>query len=436
MSTPELGTQTRGRRGDRSDVRGGGYQPRGSRGGVRRLLVLGGVLAVVVVGVLLVAPSIFGGVARSLAESNPDLLRLPFVADAVADELEDRLDVPAGVDATPVDIVIEPGTSSRQITDELVERGLLTDRLAFAYILIREGAGSRLQAGSHTVDRTMSPRQLAAALQQPPDAPTNRVTVALRDGLRLEQVTAYLLNEAWPEFNVAEFYGLAVEPPAELLADYPMLATIPAGRSLEGYLGLGLFEVARDIDAEGLLRVLLDRRQAELTELASHSPPAGLDDFYEVMTLASIVEAEAAVDEERDLVAGVYLNRLDEAQWPTRLLNADPTVVYGNDTVNLRQQPLEQWVNYVFWAPVGMPMADVPLEGDLAGFQTYGSRGIPPGPIRSPSVASILGVLEPDTSEGYLYFVAKNDGSRTHAFARTFEEHQRNIERYLRGGDE
>jgi UPF0755 protein len=435
MSAPELGTQTRTRRAGRSDVRGGGYQPRsGGGGGMRRLLVLGGVLAVLVVGVLLVAPSIFGGVARSLAESNPDLLRLPFVADAVAEELEDRLDRPGGVDATPVEFIVAPGTSSRQITDELVERGLLNDRLAFAYILIREGAGSRLQAGSHTVDRTMSPRQLAAALQQAPEAPTNRVTVALRDGLRLEQVTAYLLNEPWPEFNVAEFYGLAKEPPAGLLADYPMLATIPAGRSLEGYLGLGLFEVERDIDAAGFLRVLLDRRQAELSDLIGHSLPAGLDDFYAVMSLASIVEAEAGVEEERDLIAGVYLNRLDPAQWPTRLLNADPTVVYGFDTVNLRQQPLEQWVNYVFWAPIGMPMADVALEGELAGFQTYRSRGIPPGPIRSPSLASIMGVLEPDAGDGYLYFVAKNDGSRTHAFARTFEEHQQNIERYLRGG--
>jgi UPF0755 protein len=438
MAQPELGTQRRARRGGvtGSNVRGGGYLPRASRGGGggTRLLVLLVVLAVAVVGTVALLPAIFSGVARSLAEDNPDWLRVPFVADVVRDDVEGRLDSPGGTDPTQVDFIVVPGSSSRQITDDLVQRGLLSDRLAFAWILIEEGVGTRLQAGNHVLDRTMSPRELALALTQPPSAPANRVTVALRDGLRLEQVTAYLLSEGWVQFNQAEFFGMTVDPSAELRADYPMLATIPAGRSLEGYLGFGVFEVDRDITAESFLRILLDRRQQELNGLLDHAIPDVLDDFYEVMTLASIVEAEAGVDEERPVIAGVYLNRLDVDLWSTRLLNADPTVVYGFDTVQLRQMPLEQWVSYVFWAPIGMPMAEVQLEGELAGFQTYRQRGIPPGPIRSPTVASIMGVLEPDTADGYLYFVAKNDGTRTHAFARDFEEHQRNIDRYLRGG--
>jgi UPF0755 protein len=433
-SAPQLGTQSRLRRMP-GDSRNGGFRPRRSSddGGGKRLLVLLIVLAALGVGVFVMLPTVVGGVTRSLVEDNPDWLRLPFVADAVRDDIGERLDQPAGTDPTPVDFVIAPGTSSRDITDALVERGLVTDRLAFSYILIIDGAGSRLQAGPHTLDRTMSPRQVAEALQASPSAPLNRTTVALREGLRLEQVTAYLLRETWPQFNQAEFYNLAVQPSDELRADYPMLASLPAGRSLEGYLGFGVFEVDNDIDAEGFLRTLLDRRQADIADLLDRPAPELLDNFYEVMTLAAIVEAETEVPEERPLVAGVYLNRLDPAVWPTRLLNADPTVVYGYDTVALRQLPLEQWVTYNFWAPIGMPMADVQLDGELAGFQTYRQRGIPPGPIRSPSVASIVGVLEPDTEAGYLYFVAKNDGTRTHAFATTFEEHQQNIERYLRG---
>ena len=434
MAQPELGTQPRARLGT-PDVRGGRLRQRrsGNGGGGRRLLGLVAILAVVAVGAFVMLPSVFGGVARSLAEGNPDWLRMPFNADALRDDVVDRLDQPAGTDPTPVEFAIAPGTSSREITDALVERGLVTDRLAFSYILIIEDAGSRLQAGSHTLDRTMTPREVAEALQARPQAPTNRTTVALREGLRIEQVTAYLLDAGWPEFNQAEFYNLAVQPPAEVLADYPMLAAIPAGRSLEGYLGFGLFEVERDIDAEGFLRVLLDRRQAEIGGLLEESPPELLEDFYSVMTLASIVEAETDVAEERPTVAGVYLNRLDGSQWPTRLLNADPTVVYGYDTVQLRRLPLEQWVDYVFWAPIGTPMAQVELEGDLAGFQTYRERGLPPGPIRSPSISAIQGALAPDTSEGYLYLVSKNDGTGTHAFARTFEEHLANVERYVRG---
>jgi UPF0755 protein len=193
-------------------------------------------------------------------------------------------------------------------------------------------------------------------------------------------------------------------------------------------------EVANGTDAEGLLRTLLARRQAEIGGLLDHALPPPLTTFYEALTLASIVEAEAALDEERPVIAGVFLNRLDRAQWPTRLLNADPTIIYGNDMLQLRELPIEEWDTFVFWSPPGRAMAEVQLPDDLFGYQSYRSRGLPPTPIRSPTLTSIMGVLEPDTAEGYLYFVAKADGTNSHAFARTWEEHLANIERYVRGG--
>jgi UPF0755 protein len=429
---PTRGVLRRGR-ATGVEVRGSGYRPRGRDGGGRGALSLLIVLAVGILVIVFVLPGLLGGLFRGMAEENPDWLRLPFVADAVRAEIGDRLDTPAGSDATPVEFVIAPDTSARQITENLIEREIVRDRLAFSFILITEGVGNRLQAGAHTLARNMTPRQVASVLVRPP-APSDDLSIALRDGLRIEQVTAYLLTVEQLNFDPAEFYQLATTPPAELAAEFPMLSTIPVGRSLEGYLSFGLFEVERDIDAAGFLRTLLGRRQAEVGDLLGQAPPDGLADFYQVMTLASIVEAETDVDEERPLVAGVYLNRLDRSSWPTRLLNADPTVLYGNDTLALRDLPLEQWVNYVFWAPPGRPMAEVFLRDDLAGYQTYQRPGIPPGPIRSPSLASIEAVLSADTESGYLYFVAKNDGTRTHAFARTFEEHLANVERY-QGGD-
>ncbi|HSH21723.1 MAG TPA: endolytic transglycosylase MltG, partial [Candidatus Caenarcaniphilales bacterium] len=390
------------------------------------------VLGVVILLVVFALPPLLGGFFRGLAQDNPDWLRLPFVADAVREELGDRLERPAGRDDTPLEFVIAPNTSARQITDDLVERGVVTDSLAFSYILITEGAGSRLKAGTHSLSRSMTPREVANTLSRQP-ATSTRITVALRDGLRIEQVTAYLLTIEQLQFEPAEFFALASQPPADLVDDYPMLATLPAGRSVEGFLSFGVFEVERDVDAEGFLRKLLERRQAEIGDLVEVPPPPGLSDFYEVVTVASIVEAEAGVDEERAILAGVYLNRLDRSKWPSLLLNADPTVVYGNDTVVLRDMEIDDWVNYVFWAPPGRPMAEIPLRDDLGGYQTYLRRGIPPGPIRSPSRASIEAVLQPDMADGYLYFVAKGDGSRTHAFARTFDEHVANIRRYQGG---
>lgn len=394
------------------------------------IVVLAGL---VIVGGIVLLPSMLGGVWRSLAEQNPDMMRLPFVADAVRDELGDRLDEPAGTDSTPVDFVIVGGTSARDITDQLVDRGFVTDRLAFSYVLIVDGAGSRLQAGRHVLNRTMSPRQVATALQLPPEPGPARLTVSLRTGLRLEQVTAYLVDRGSElSFEPADFYALASAPPADLIAGYPMLASLPAGRSLEGFLGSGVFEMRHDTDARGFLEILLERRQAELADLVGADPTAPLVDFYQVLTLASIVQREVTMPEENALVAGVYLTRLDAAKWPTRLLNADPTVLYGNDMVNLRAQPIPEWRSYVFWAPIGRPMADVAFPQDLVAYQSYRVRGLPPGPICSPTVAAIQAVLEPDTSGGYLYFVSKGDGF--HAFARTFEEHQRNVNQYVRGG--
>ena len=211
-----------------------------------------------------------------------------------------------------------------------------------------------------------------------------------------------------------------------------MLEGLPPGYSLEGFLTSGVFQLQPTSTAKDLLKMMLDARQLELAPLLAQTPPAPLANFYQVLTVASIVEAETHVELERATIAGVYVNRLDPQKWSTRLLNADPTVIYGNDTQQLRDLPLVQWDEYVFWGLPGGSMGDVVLDGELAGFQTYHSRGLPPWPIRSPSLASIEAVLHPDVSSGYLYFVAKNDGTGSHAFARTFEEHQHNIDLYLR----
>lgn len=427
----EMGTLPRNRL-ERRD-RGSNYRGRQSRGMSRRgaLAVLAGGLAVLILAIVLLPP-LAGGLMRSMAEDNPDLIRLPFFADSVRDTLDDRLDQPAGTDPTPVDFDIALGTGQRDITNQLIDRGLVTDRLAFAWVLMTDDAGSRLQAGTHVLNRTMSPRAVADALQQPAAPVALKTTIALRPGLRIEQVVAYLEdNRDTIAFDPADFYALATEPPADLQANYSMLATKPEGRSLEGYLGSGVFEMDKDTDARQFLDILLRRRQAEFEPLLSVTAPAPLVSFYEVLTMASIVEAETNLVEERPLVAGVYLNRLDPAQWPTRLLNADPTVEYGNDTVNIRGMAIEEWKTYFFWRLPGRPMAEVSLPGDLAGFQTYRERGLPSGPIRSPSVAAIQGVLTPDTTDGYLYFVAKGDGG--HAFAKTWEEHLANIRKYQGG---
>lgn len=151
--------------------------------------------------------------------------------------------------------------------------------------------------------------------------------------------------------------------------------------------------------------------------------------FHQIVTLASIVEREAVLDDERPLIAGVFQNRLS-AGGATSILGADPTVFYGLDTVALRELPFEDWQGFFFWSPPGVNLQDVTLPEDLAGYHSYQVRGLPPGPICTPSLASIEAALAPDTADGYLYFLAIPDGGGEHVFAKTEAEHDENRRKY------
>ena len=426
-----MGTLPRNRLGS-ADRNGNGYgrKRRAGMSGRGIVLVLVAVVAVIFA-VFVLLPTFGSGLLRSMAEDNPDLIRLPLFADAVRDQLGDRPDRPGGTDASPVDFNIVSGTGSREITQELVDRGIVTDRLAFTYVLINDGLANKLQAGTHVLNRTMTPRQVAENLAQAPAPPAETVSLALRSGLRIEQVAAYLqLNADKLAFDPADFLALAQNPPADLIAKYSMLSTKPEGRSLEGYLGSGVIQMPTDTDARGLLEILLARRQAELEPLLGAPIPDHLTSFYDVLTLASIVEREAAVDADRPLVAGVYTNRLDKKTWPTQLLQSDPTVIYAWDSSKLDKLDFKDWPSYFFWKTVGKPLASLEVPKAYQGYQTYQQPGLPSGPIATPTMASIEAALDPDTKDGYLFFYLKNDGSKRQAFAHTYEEHLANIKKY------
>ena len=383
---------------------------------------------------MVIVPPLAGHVFRTLAEANPDLMRFGPIADAVGAEMSSRPDQPAGTDPTPVDFRIEPGAGVAEITADLVARELVTDRLAFTWVLATEGGWGKLQAGTHELNRTMSPRQVAVALQQSPFPGGVGVTVALREGLRLEQIVAYLQTLPLDSLDIEQFYDLATNPPASLRTDFPWLSVLPEGHSVEGFLGSGIFDVDPDITAAGMLDVLLQRwADSPSFGLIEQARSAGKD-FYTAVILASIVEREAILEEEKPLIAGVYQNRLD-GLLPTRLLNADPTVIYAKDTMLLRELHVSEWPDYAFWTLDDMNgPGSFQVSADLEGYQTYHSRGLPPGPICTPSFGSLAAALSPDTADDYLYFMAKGDGSNSHAFARTLEEHRHNIEIYWGDG--
>lgn len=406
-------------RTERARARAGGGSP---LPGILRFLLFAAILGTVVVvaGATVMRPIVSGAIV-SWASDNPGALRMPFVADLVRADLGQKLTGAASSDPAQVTFTVAPGDSATSIAARLAGEGLLQDPRAFVLIAVERGLDSKLEAGSFVLRRNMTPDQLVGSLLEAKDP---AVTVTLREGLRLEQVAAKLMTLPLT-MDVEAFYKEAKDPPASLLADYPWLK-IPKGASLEGFLAADTYLILPDTTPDEFIRILLDRFHQVVGEARMEVPESRGLSFYQVLSLASIVEQEAIVDSERPLIAGVYQNRLDKGM----LLQADPTVIYGHDSMELAKLPFDQWTQYLFWAPVGGPLADVAFPKDLAGYQTYRSKGLIPGPISTPTVASIDAALEPDTSDGYLFFVAKGDGSNTHAFAKTYKEHLANLKKY------
>ena len=397
-------------------------------GGLLGFVVFVGIAAVVV---LLALGTVLRPITRSVvvgfADANPGALGLPFVADFVREDLGETLTSPASSDTTEVDFMVTTGETAAGIAARLVDQGLLRDPRAFLLIAIDRDVTGQLDAGTFLLRRNLTPDQLVGTLLEAKDP---SLVIRFRTGLRLEQMTAYLQARpdeiATLEMDAADFLALVRKPPAKLLADYPWL-DLPKGATLEGYLAAGDYRVLPDTTAEELVRKMLDRFIEDIGPARIEAARAAGGSFHEVLTMASLVERETADNAERAPIAGVFTNRMSGRNETAGFLGSDPTVFYVNDTLQLAKLPLTKWPAYVFWAP---PKGDVPatLPAVLAGYNTYTSKGLPPGPICTPTVDSIDGALAPDTRGGYLYFFATTDG-RT-VFAKTYGEHLKNIAKY------
>ena len=410
----------------------------GGTGQLLRFALFAAVVGSLVVGGMyfVARPLVVNGIVGWAAE-NPTAQKLPFITEIVRGELGSKLTAVNSDDQATAAILVSAGETPREIGDQLVAAGLIQDARAFVFEAIQREATEGFQAGRHVVSKSMTVDQMIAVLIAPPTAPPS-VRVTFREGLRIEQMVAKLeyleSNPVDPtaplKMDVREFYDLVTQPPADLLAAYPWLK-LPVGGSLEGFLFPATYDIAPDATPRQLVVMLLDA-------FVSHAPDGLLalpgDQIYQKVQLASLVEAEAKVDDDRALIAGVYTNRMNPKKWPTGLLDADPTLNYANDSVWLDDpsNSIDSWVGYTFWNPIKTTGAysKVVFPGKLAGYNTYSHAGLPPSPICSPSAPSLVAAMTPNTTDGYLYFLAKNDGSGTHAFAKTQAEQDANAKKY------
>jgi UPF0755 protein len=302
-----------------------------------------------------------------------------------------------------VAFVIEQDESVNSIATRLHAERLIRSPSYFRFIVSFSGDDKDIVAGEHQLNSAMTTAQIIDALTSEQAGSIQASMVQFIEGWRTEQYADALLEAGLIE-STREF--MDATRLAHWNNEFDFLHTRPSGVGLEGYLFPDTYSFRTDSTPEEIIRTLLTTFDERVpSEIRSLAADRGLT-LHQAVTLASIIEREAAVDEERTIISSVYSNRLI-LNMP---LQADPTVQY------------ELGVEGDWW-PV-LTGADLQRSGR---YNTYLNPSLPPGPICNPGLASIQAALEPDETD-FLFFVATGDGS--HAFARTFEEHQANIERY------
>ncbi|HEX2755935.1 MAG TPA: endolytic transglycosylase MltG [Candidatus Limnocylindrales bacterium] len=386
-------------------------------------LVLGGIVILLLVTALrpLIRSAVVGW-----ATDNPAALGVPFVADLMEEDLGSKLTDPASTDTTQVSFVVVDGETASSIAAKLEQGGFLADRRAFIFLATEQDLTKDLAAGDFILRKSMTPQQVVDALLKPEQV--HYIEIALRTGLRLEQITAKLETIDGLTMDPADFYELAKHPTAKLLGDYPWLkAVLPKGASLEGFLWPATYKVLPDTTAEELIRDMLDGFNGAVGDLMKVPADRKLT-FYQVLSLASMVNREAVLDVDRPLIAGVFQNRTNPKLFGNLHLGSDPTIFWINDTLQLAKMDIATWKTYTFWKGPLPELLPANLPDDLAGYNTYTHQGLIPGPICTPTLADIEAALNPDLK--YLYFLALPDGSGKTVYAKTKAEHDKLVAKY------
>jgi UPF0755 protein len=312
---------------------------------------------------------------------------------------------------------IEMGNDASQIADKLLKEGIIEDTRIFIIWSKINGYDYLYKSGRHIIGNDLKvegllgyDRLMRILIQKPLANP--EVNLFIREGLTYDQTKELFLEN---NLILSDRFDKTAK---EFTEDYDFIKQIPIReKRLEGYLfpETYRFTIPFDLNEEGseeeILTILLRQfNKIFKPEYYERAEALGMT-VDEIITVASIVEKEAMDPEEREIIAGVFYNRLKSKTEYLNYLQSCSTVQYA-----LLERD----------GKVKETLLHEDLEIDHP-YNTYKIKGLPPGPICNPGLASIIAALYP-AEHDYYYFVAKGDG--THAFARTDREHQNNIRKY------
>lgn len=296
---------------------------------------------------------------------------------------------------------IEEGSGLSAIASVLSENKIIKSELSFKLYSKFFSDSSKFQAGQYKVERPMKMSEITRLLTKGSNI-AGGVKITIPEGYVITQVAKLLESKGLGKKD--EFLALAKEGKF----DYEFLnfkKTAAIKYKLEGFIYPDTYYFFEKATSEEIIKILLDTfEQRVWKKLEAASDKKGLD-HLELLTLASIVEKEAVVDEERAKIAAVFFNRINIDM----NLQSCATVQYA-----LNREKFSKTVTF----------EETRLDSP---YNTYKNQGLPPGPICNPGIKSIEATINPDTNK-YLFFVAKGDGS--HYFSLTYEEHLKAIQKY------
>jgi UPF0755 protein len=292
-------------------------------------------------------------------------------------------------------VTIQAGASFRDIARILEENEIVRDRGSFYLLARMEEVIPKVKAGEYEMNTRMTPGMVLSKLVR---GDVIKYPITIPEGFNLFQIGEVLHHAG----VCSKKYFM------EKVKDLSLVASLGLdGDNLEGYLFPDTYNFPKGLGEELAIRQMVTRFKNVYTSLAKRAEQLGLS-RKDVVILASMIEKEAADDQERRLISAVFHNRLQRGM----ALQSDPTAVYGLKTGKAKDEKI--------------------TKQDLlrkTAYNTYQISGLPKGPIANPGFKSLYAVLYP-ADVSYLYFVSKND--RTHYFSHTLEEHNRAVAKYQR----
>lgn len=314
-----------------------------------------------------------------------------------------------------VEVEIPSGSSRGDIANILEENDLIENSFIFeTYVRFR--GDNNFQAGSYAMSPSMSAEEMVDYLNEG-GTPISEQSIAqftIPEGIHIEQIAERL--EANTDFSAEDFMSLIQDPAfiEEMANQYPDLlsSALDAAEEtryvLEGYLFPATYEIFEDTTLEGLVSQVISRMDQAVQPHYEAIQASDLT-VHEILTLASYIEREGTSDEDRQLISGVFYNRIEEGM----PMQTDPSVAYalGEHRERTTYEDLE---------------VDSP-------YNTYMYAGIGPGPINSPSASAINAAVNPEESD-YLYFLADLDTGEIY-YSETYDQHLEYQNEYLRNND-